>query len=740
MSFALRTWIARLLAAPAAPPAPDGRGIRLAGQILGLKAAEREGGPVEMEVLIAHAGYSRDGGWFIGEEVLAAAAPLFEEAQAFANHAMYGPPDIRCLTGWHRNIRMGEHEGTRVLLSTFLISAAAKWLQDLAADALAAGLKEPFGFSFDIMARSHLEEQEGRGLVLVVDEILKVNSVDVVHRGRLGGMPLALAADDSPDKEIAMLEKLLAWLKAHAPERHKALGEKFTPEQVLQACGEAGFDPSKITFQVKAGAEPPAIPGPAAGDAEPPAKKAEPLKAAAKKGADDPGVEQRLAAIERGQVLDSRLKACALPDPVKEKLQAQFNPKRAWTEEELTEAIKLEASALEKLSASGALQGFGARAQVTQDEKDRIQAMLDGMIDPKAKMPDGVRPFRFLSEAWPAYTRDPFEPRRVLAACREYGRKASPDFGTVQRLQASLSLASWGQAFGDSITRALLRDYREERFMVWKKIVSSVVPLKDFRTKRAVRLGGYGNLGTVAEQATYPTLTTPTDEEATYAPAKRGGIEDLTLETVQNDDLGAIQAIPKRLSRAARRTIQAFVFNFLSGNGLIYDGVALFAAGHGNNTAANALTGANAIVGIKIMGGQTFYGETAANTGPQAQAKYLVHPTGLLEEAFDVTQSAVKIVTGADATQPNMINKLGIEPLWIPELTDANDWFLVADPALMDTIEIGFLEGQEEPELFVEDNESAGSPFNADKLRYKIRHIYGGAVLDFRGFYRGAPA
>lgn len=732
------SFLRRLLASKT--PGPPGTPLRLAGQVLGMKAAGKEGGAAEWQVLICRPGYSRDGGWYLAEEVLSAGAPLFEQAQCFANHAEYGHPDVKCLTGWHRNVRMGEHEGGKALLSDFLVSSAAKWLQDLAADAFAAGIKEPFGFSFDMMARSHLEEQEGRGLILVIDEITKVNSVDVVHRGRMGGMPLALAADDSPDEEIAMLEKLLAWLKEHAPEKHAAFGGKYTVEGVLKACGDAGFDPSKMRAQAKD--EPPkpgaGIPGPAAGDAGPPAKKAEPLKAAGKEGEDD--TRQRLLALERGLILERSLKACTLPEPVKEKLQAQFGPARAWEEKDLAEAIRLEAAALEKLTASGALQGFGARAQVTHDEQDRIQAMLDGMVDPKAKLPSGVKPFRFVSEAWPAYTREAFEPRRVLAASREYGMRASEDFGTVQRLKASLSVASWGQAFGDSITRALMRDYREDIFNEWTKVVSSKVPLKDFRTKRAVRLGGYGNLATVAEQATYPTLTTPTDEEVTYAPAKRGGIEDLTMETIQNDDIGAIQAIPRRLSRAAKATLNSFVFvTNISANPTLYDAVALFAAGHGGNTAANALTYPNAVAGIEVMMQQTFYNESR-EVGAQARPRFLLHPSELSEEAFDILANTVKVVTGQDATMKNWPNALGIEAILVPEYTDANDWFLVADPRLMDTIEVGFLDGQEEPELFVEDNERAGSPFNADKLRYKIRHIYGGAVLDFRGFYRGAPA
>ena len=57
----------------------------------------------------------------------------------------------------------------------------------------------------------------------------------------------------------------------------------------------------------------------------------------------------------------------------------------------------------------------------------------------------------------------------------------------------------------------------------------------------------------------------------------------------------------------------------------------------------------------------------------------------------------------------------------------------MADPADISCIEIGFLDGKEEPELFVQDMPNVGSMFSNDKLTYKIRHIYGGVNTDFRG-------
>jgi len=40
----------------------------------------------------------------------------------------------------------------------------------------------------------------------------------------------------------------------------------------------------------------------------------------------------------------------------------------------------------------------------------------------------------------------------------------------------------------------------------------------------------------------------------------------------------------------------------------------------------------------------------------------------------------------------------------------------------------------------VQDNPTVGSLFASDKITYKIRHIYGGAVTDFRGLYKAVVA
>ena len=62
-------------------------------------------------------------------------------------------------------------------------------------------------------------------------------------------------------------------------------------------------------------------------------------------------------------------------------------------------------------------------------------------------------------------------------------------------------------------------------------------------------------------------------------------------------------------------------------------------------------------------------------------------------------------------------------------LDDTNNWYLVAKPSSIATIEIGFLRGMQLPQVFMKED------FDREVIWYKGRLVFGGAVLDYRGFY-----
>lgn len=316
-------------------------------------------------------------------------------------------------------------------------------------------------------------------------------------------------------------------------------------------------------------------------------------------------------------------------------------------------------------------------------------------------------------------------------------RESISAYDSGERTTESLDSTSWAQALGDSVTRQMMAHYSLPALQSWRKIVSRTPAVTDFRQQKRFRTGGHGLLPTVLEGGPYQPLTSPGDEEATYTITKKGGTEDLTLEMVANDDVQAIQDIPRSLGRSAAITLFRFVWDMLSGNTTAtYDSVTLFdSSGHANTDTGSALSQSTLSVGRRKMRKQTAYGNSVDLLS--MVPKFLVVPSELEEISFQLSRSAVAIPsTPAGPSDTPNIHQL-IEPIVLDHLTDANDWFLVADPAMCPTIEVGFYLGREDPELFTQSDPSQGSAFSADKTTFKVRHIYNGTILDHRAFYRG---
>jgi hypothetical protein len=348
--------------------------------------------------------------------------------------------------------------------------------------------------------------------------------------------------------------------------------------------------------------------------------------------------------------------------------------------------------------------------QVTKTTRDQIKESLDAFFDP-------AKPMQSFRNLYIDITGD----KNVTGQKQE-----------CVRLTESLDSASFDQILGDSITRRMVADYAAANMANWRGTVAQVVPVNDFRTQRRMRFGGYGNLPTVGQGAPYTALTSPTDEEATYAPAKRGGTEALTIEMIANDDVGAVRKIPQKLSRAAAQTLYEFVWDFLRTNAVIYDAVALAAAGHGNNIITTALSAANVSTARLRMKAQT---DMSNSKRLGITPRYIIAPNDLEELVFQLTMT--EKVTGSNNNDLSFVRKMNLTPIIVDYWTDANDYWLAASIDQTPMIEIGFLGGREEPELFVQDTPTQGSLFSNDQITYKIRHVYGGAVLDFRGFVGG---
>jgi hypothetical protein len=376
-------------------------------------------------------------------------------------------------------------------------------------------------------------------------------------------------------------------------------------------------------------------------------------------------------------------------------------------------------------------------AQVTRESRDKKLEGLDKFF--AGDFNNGYRSFR---SAWMDITGYQGNALGSEDVNRQILRESigTRAYDSGERTTESATTSTWAELLGDSVTRRVVAEYGLPTLQTWRQIVSDIQPVEDFRTQRVGRIGGFGTLPAVTQGSPYQPLTTPTDEEATYAITKRGGTEDLTMETIANDDRRVISKIPVRLGRAAAQTLYRFVWDMLTSTGVTctYDLTVLFHTNHANYDASGAtLTQTTLGVGRRKMRDQAAYGDTSEILG--LQPRFLVVPNELEELAYQLCNSAVAIPsTPASASDsPNINSAQGLTPILVPYYTAATEWILVADPNMTPTIEIGFYQGRQDPEIFTQSDQSVGSMWNADVLTFKIRHIYSGTALDHRGFYKG---
>jgi len=418
---------------------------------------------------------------------------------------------------------------------------------------------------------------------------------------------------------------------------------------------------------------------------------------------------QTMSFLSKQTIIDL-IKASALPSTVKQQLQKKYSGSEELLEETLREAIADAMSIAAAVSESGHVRlGGMPTIEVGETRQQKVEQWFDAFFDPENK---DHRRAGSIKELYISTTGD-----RGLT-----GHLSGCDESVMRE---SLGSASWPQVLGNAITRRLIADYqRPSVYDVWRPVVS-VVPVQDFRTNERARYGGYGDLPIVGEGGPYVAQSSPTDEKATYAVQKRGGTEDVTLEMIANDDVGALARIPLKLAFAAKRTLAKFVMDFLRLNPTIYDSLALFHASH-NNLGSAALDAAGlAATRLAIMK------QTELNSADRIG----IAPTWIAVP-LDLQETAVNLFNRNTNNDKTFIQALTptILPVWY--WSDTNDWVAGCNPNEVPTIEIGFFRGTEEPELFIQDMPNVGSMFSNDKVTYKIRHIYGGAAVDFRGLYK----
>jgi len=286
-------------------------------------------------------------------------------------------------------------------------------------------------------------------------------------------------------------------------------------------------------------------------------------------------------------------------------------------------------------------------------------------------------------------------------------------------LREALTSSDFPYLFGDVLDRQVLASYKAVD-PVWKAFVK-MSTVRDFKTAyRFAITGGDQYLAEVAEKGEY-LASDRSEAKYELAVKKYGRQFDISWESLINDDLGALTDTPERFARAAIRTEHRIVTSLYARN---YDAVSHANAGYlysdggaanTDNVVTSALTIGSLEKGLEFMAAVV-----DTNSEPiMNRAKYLVVPPALELTARQILTSSTKMwLADSDDVSPpaaypmnNVVKGYGLT--------------LIIDPYLpvIDTTDgaTGWYRGD----------------FATDNVLYRVRTIFGGCRLDWRGTYMG---
>jgi hypothetical protein len=279
--------------------------------------------------------------------------------------------------------------------------------------------------------------------------------------------------------------------------------------------------------------------------------------------------------------------------------------------------------------------------------------------------------------------------------------------------------------------------YREDIFISDRKSAP------DFKLLHSIQLGYLGDLqDSDPETEDWGSLAQYTDSEQQYRIGQKGAILWVTRKHIINDRIDLVQAMINRMARSARKTHARAVWSFYLNNSDGPDGTAWFTSGHGN-LGSSALDYSTLIAAITALAGMTEPAPSSEKLSLDLESFdwHLVVPVDLWDLAVRKNQGA-SYYTSNDLTTktPNAAYKLfgdrNERVVVAPFAADANDWGVVRNPKDVGMVEMSYLQGREEPEFVLHQGGTDEMVFKQDRIGYKIRHEYGGTLVDYRGAYK----
>jgi len=297
-------------------------------------------------------------------------------------------------------------------------------------------------------------------------------------------------------------------------------------------------------------------------------------------------------------------------------------------------------------------------------------------------------------------------------------------------LEAGFSTIDISGILGNTANKSLLEGFNGVE-SGWRTI-TAIKPVNNFHTHTRYRLTGDLKYEKVAAGGEIPhgdvAELSYTNKADTYA-----RMMAISRHDIINDDLGALDEIPRKLGRGAALQLNTvFWTEFLADAGTFYT------SGRGNyNTGAGSALG-SAGLGAAIT---DFRDQTDADSNPLGvEPRIIVVPPALEATLLELIRS-VTVNTGGSATTTQVPNANIYAGRFVPVVSSyltsdsATAWYLLADPRDLAMIETVFLNGQETPVV-----ETADADFNVLGIQFRGYHDFGVNKQEYRAAVKNAGA
>lgn len=227
-------------------------------------------------------------------------------------------------------------------------------------------------------------------------------------------------------------------------------------------------------------------------------------------------------------------------------------------------------------------------------------------------------------------------------------------------------------------------------------------PLNDFKDAKVIQLSLTTRLKETPEFGK-PELMTTSERAVSIKAKKYTGQVGISFEAMRNDDLGAFVALPRMIGEAAAVEVEYQVWNMINGNTPWIDGQPFFRTQNNNVLTTAALSPASAEIAYTAFAGTRDHNAKDAQFILRTPDRVLVPHTlwgnaqRLYKSEKDYTQAS-----GVDAAINTMQGVL--QPIMSPLMSALNGgsdtaWIVAGNPSTQPLIEVGFLDGSEQPTI-----------------------------------------